>query len=1216
MSAERDLLFGLLALQNGLIGQGALVAAFQAWTRDKARPLADHLVVGGELDADDRSAVEALVARHLKKHGGSTAKSLAALPAGRSLQRSLAGLDDPELAASIAGLPIGDDSALTVAEGAVIDGGRVLARLGADLGTTSPVVLPDNDQKVRPPDSRDGHGDRLIPVRAGRYRLLDEIARGGMGAVYRGRDVELGRDLALKLLLEQHRDRVDLIERFVEEAQICGQLQHPGIVPVYELGNLADKRPFFAMKLVKGSTLADLLRETSAVSELPRFLSIFEAICQTVAYAHARGVIHRDLKPTNVMVGSFGEVQVMDWGLAKVLARAGETQSPSTRASETVVATARSTGDSDLSQAGSVLGTPAYMAPEQARGELESVDRRSDVFALGSILCEILTGQPAYVGGSLREILDLASRGDTVAALARLESCGADGELIALAQNCLAGDAKDRPVDARVVAERLTSHLAGVQARLRHAELSRAAESARAFEAEAKALAERRARRLVAALAATILIGAGLGAAGWRWVELERLERIQAAGERVNLALREATRLRALAQGAPVGDLGPWELAAAAAAKARDLLEPGIEPGLRKQVAELATETVSGRRHAESAALAAGRDRALIATLVDIRSAEADDRGGFATDSAYASAFREAGLDLSALPVEEAAKKILARPPEMAILLATALDDWAAIRRDRKKDHAGATTLSAMAATADPDPWRLGLRRALDLPEKDARLAELRQLARGATFDTLGPISLDLLGRALRDAGDPAGAEAVLRQAQQRHPGDVWINYDLARSLEKLARRDEAIRYATAARSLRPETAHELAHMLGDRGEQDEELAVLEDLKRLRPANGRHLGCLGRALRDMGRKTEAVAVLASAETASREALKLRRDDAYNHQLLAFALDLQEKDDDAMVEYQAAIALQPEMDISRGNVSTILAKRGQVDEGFAQIQAAIAIRPDYANHQVALGDMLRYYKGKQRAAMGAYRDAVRIQPDLAIAHARLGESYQRLMMLDEAVAEYRIAARLQPNSANVAQVHFALGRSLDQLGRLDESIDEYRAAIALKPNLTNAKNNLAWTSTKKTVLSAPERAELLQRAREAVELAPKDGNVFNTLALAEYRSEHWDASIAAAERSTALIQGLDSFDWFAASERSIAQLNAVDPSNWFFLAMAHWQRKEKEQARSYFAQAVNWTKKKDPANAELLQFWRESAELLGEPGPGIAAPGRTDSLTAP
>ena len=189
--------------------------------------------------------------------------------------------------------------------------------------------------------------------RPARLQLFGEIGRGGMGAILRGRDVDLGRELAMKVLLESNQGQPEVVHRFIEEAQIGGQLQHPGIVPVYELGAFADHRPYFAMTLVKGQTLAELLaarrlyvttdkpeapaKSNSTYSDestllalqacekravdLPRFVSIFEQVCQTVAYAHARGVIHRDVKPSNIMVGAFGEVQVMDWGLAKVLPR-------------------------------------------------------------------------------------------------------------------------------------------------------------------------------------------------------------------------------------------------------------------------------------------------------------------------------------------------------------------------------------------------------------------------------------------------------------------------------------------------------------------------------------------------------------------------------------------------------------------------------------------------------------------------------------------------------------------------------------------------------------------------------------------------------------------------------------------------------------------------------------------------------------------------------
>jgi serine/threonine protein kinase len=157
----------------------------------------------------------------------------------------------------------------------------------------------------------------------GAYDLLEEIGSGGMGTVLRGHDAVLDRELAVKVLRDHFAGNPNMVGRFIDEARITGQLQHPFIVPVYNLGTLPDGRPFFAMKLVQGRTLATLLAERPAPDhDLPRFLKVFEQVCQTVAFAHSRGVIHRDLKPGNVMVGAFGEVQVMDWGLAKVLNRA------------------------------------------------------------------------------------------------------------------------------------------------------------------------------------------------------------------------------------------------------------------------------------------------------------------------------------------------------------------------------------------------------------------------------------------------------------------------------------------------------------------------------------------------------------------------------------------------------------------------------------------------------------------------------------------------------------------------------------------------------------------------------------------------------------------------------------------------------------------------------------------------------------------------------
>src|SRR6185369_9468572 len=165
-------------------------------------------------------------------------------------------------------------------------------------------------------------GEASWPDRLGPYLIAGEIAHGGMGTILKARDVDLGRDVALKVLHAEHKDKPDVLRRFIEEAQIASQLQHPGVVAVHGMGLLPDGLPYFAMKLVKGRTLAAVLEERRDPREdRQRLLGAFEQVCQAVAYAHARQVVHRDLKPSNIMIGAFGEVLVMDWGLAKVLSR-------------------------------------------------------------------------------------------------------------------------------------------------------------------------------------------------------------------------------------------------------------------------------------------------------------------------------------------------------------------------------------------------------------------------------------------------------------------------------------------------------------------------------------------------------------------------------------------------------------------------------------------------------------------------------------------------------------------------------------------------------------------------------------------------------------------------------------------------------------------------------------------------------------------------------
>ena len=309
----------------------------------------------------------------------------------------------------------------------------VLAALAESIGGMPRVLLRDTDPCEEPSPVVKPARPRCPAAtdRSGRFQLFGEIARGGMGAVLKGRDPDLGRDLAVKVLLEEHRDQPELVRRFVEEAQIGGQLQHPGVVPVYELGTFADRRPYFTMKLVKGRTLADAARATrrSAADDLPRFLAIFEQVCQTMAYAHARGVIHRDLKPSNVMVGSFGEVQVMDWGLAKVLPRGGAADddarpSPARRVS---VDRARrgAARTPDASQAGSRAGHAGLHgaragAGRGRRGRRAGRRLRPGLDPLRDPHRPAGVHRPATRARSCRK----AARGDLADAFARLDAAG------------------------------------------------------------------------------------------------------------------------------------------------------------------------------------------------------------------------------------------------------------------------------------------------------------------------------------------------------------------------------------------------------------------------------------------------------------------------------------------------------------------------------------------------------------------------------------------------------------------------------------------------------------------------------------------------------------------------------------------------------------------------------------------------------------------------
>jgi WD40 repeat protein/tRNA A-37 threonylcarbamoyl transferase component Bud32 len=376
--ASRQLVFGIIALQSDFLSREQLVAAFDAWVHDKSRSLADILQTQGALSTEDRQILELLVTKFIKKHAGNAEQSLLALSSVEIVRPELERLHDPDLQASL---------------------GHVGKASAADAFLASTQLLNDGKPLAR-------------------FRILRPHASGGLGQVSVALDQDLNREVALKEIHPQHADNPISRERFVQEAEITGGLEHPGIVPVYALGQTPDGRPFYAMRFVKGDSLKRAIEVYHSPDSptrrnpgerqlaLRQLLQRFIDVCNAVEYAHSRGVLHRDLKPGNIMVGKYGETLVVDWGLAKSVAKKDIVSDEATLRPATALSSSIQT------QPGSAIGTPAYMSPEQAAGKLADLGPASDIYSLGATLYHLLCGRPAFEKQELAEILGKVQRGD------------------------------------------------------------------------------------------------------------------------------------------------------------------------------------------------------------------------------------------------------------------------------------------------------------------------------------------------------------------------------------------------------------------------------------------------------------------------------------------------------------------------------------------------------------------------------------------------------------------------------------------------------------------------------------------------------------------------------------------------------------------------------------------------------------------------------------
>jgi serine/threonine-protein kinase len=903
------------------------------------------------------------------------------------------------------------------------------------------------------------------------YEVEAVLGRGGMGVVYKARHLALKRTVALKMMAG-HSDPADRV-RFKVEAEAVARLQHPNIVQIYEIGE-ANGVPFFALEFVEGGSLANRLADRSLP---PRDAArLVTALADAMHLAHSRNFIHRDLKPANVLLTGGADTpidqcqpKVTDFGIARQL-----------------------DADSGQTQVGAIMGTPSYMAPEQAEGRAHAAGPAADVYALGAILYECLTGRPPFQGATPLETLEQVRSREPAAPSALDRQAPRDLETICL--KCLRKEPEWRYSSARELAEDLGRFVRGEPILARPVG---AAERVQKWVWRRPAAAG----LLVAVL--LLLAAGGIGASLVYQQRAAASARQAQTDQEARRVLEQARDL--LAKGWQVADLGKLTEAEAEGSRAMSIARSGGASAGAQREAEAFSKDAAGRLGR------AQKNRDLMEAVLDVGAPQetdtyVGDKAGRlmvlahpSVDEQYAAAFRRWGLDVDGTAEDEVVARLGTEPAVVTQELIAALDNWALERRRQKRPEAEWQRLLRVAERLDPGEEHRRLRGLLfkgSLPRAEAvaglagvgspwpaiwELArgnawrELQEVRTGITPRTEPVLTVVLLGRALAAVGDGAGAEELLRRAAAARPGQVLLLDALGKLLEGqgASRREEAIGYYRTARGQHHHLGLSLSTALLRIGRPAEAEEVLQELVLQQPDNPMIYLDLGIAVDRQSKYDKAEAAYrqaiarnadfveaynnlgitlahrgkpGDAEAAFRKATDLKPDYALAHFNLGVLLTGQQRRDEAAVAYRKATAHKPGFAEAYVNLGMILARQRKFVDAEPLFRRAIGLRPDLAEAYYGLGTALAGQE-KPAEAEAAFRQAIARKTDYAEAYANLGTTLNRQQKLDDAEAAFRTATELQPA---MPEPHFNLGRALMQRAQFQEAAASLKKATDLLP----------------------------------------------------------------------------------------------------------------------------------------------------------------------